>query len=147
MEDSENLVLLSSKAIETVSYLLRFLTVGTPLIRRGPRGELHVDIPLLYNGFALDRVHFNPKTLTPSPKGKPTQPYVQIDEKSLKEAAEKALQELRVLDATEYREPERAWIVPLAWKNFIVAHIKVSHDGTQILPDRALTEEVRKNVL
>ncbi len=54
--------------------------------------------------------------------------------------------ELRALDAAEYREPERCWAVPLAWGPYLVAHVKVSSDGKEVVPDYGLTEEVRRYV-
>ncbi len=57
---------------------------------------------------------------------------------------EKVLRELRVIDAVEFREPENAWIAPLAWNYIIIAHIKVSYDGNELIPDYGLTEEVRR---
>ncbi len=58
----------ASKAIEAVKQALRFIESGPPIMHYGSRGEIHVDIPLMYHGYALDRIHydsvnnrFNPK--------------------------------------------------------------------------------------
>lgn len=50
--------------------------------------------------------------------------------------------ELVVLDGAEFREPECCWALPIAHQGRIVAHIKVSADGTTILPDRKAAEEI-----
>jgi len=56
---------LAKKAIETAKETLQFITVGPPLIRYGPAGEVHVDVPLMYHGYAIDRVHLDPISNTP----------------------------------------------------------------------------------
>ena len=47
-------------AIENVKNMLDLLILGPLLIKKGPRGEASIDIPLMYNGYALDRIHFDP---------------------------------------------------------------------------------------
>ena len=138
----------ASRAIETVKAALSYIIIGPPLIRYGPAGEVHVDVPLMYQGLALDRVHYDPSLRTPSPKGRPARAWgVRVDVGEVKAVMESVLKEVRVIDAAEYREPEAAWVVPLAWKNIIIAHIKVSHDGSELIPDYGLTEEVRRHVI
>ncbi len=129
----------AERAIQTVKEALPLMTLGPPL-EHGPPHDRHVDFPLMYQGYALDRIHFDPEKGRPSPKGLPVR-------SSLPPTSEIPKLELRVLEAAEYREPERCWAVPLAWGPFIVAHVKVTHDGKEIIPDYPLTEEVRRHVL
>ncbi|WFO74675.1 hypothetical protein J4526_06225 [Desulfurococcaceae archaeon MEX13E-LK6-19] len=138
---------LAVRAIETVKNLLTYLVIGPPLIKRGPKGEIHVDVPLMYQGFALDRIHYDPLSGTPSPKGRPVRALgVSVSPEQVKKNMDKIISELRVVEAVEFREPENAWVVPIAWKYLIIAHIKVSYDGSEIIPDYGLTEEVRRYV-
>ncbi len=138
----------ASRAISTVRAALSYIIVGPPLIRYGPAGEVHVDVPLMYHDLALDRVHYDPSLRAPSPKGRPVRAWgVRVEADEVKSVMESALREVRVIDAAEYREPEAAWVVPLAWRNIIIAHIKVSHDGSELIPDYGLTEEVRRYVI
>ena len=131
------------KAIETVKSILNLLVIGPIIMHRGPEGDVHIDIPLVYDGVALDRIHYDPLTNTFSPKGRPVHARIdRIDLEYVKENANKMLQELRVLDAVEYREPERCWVVPLAWKTYIVAHVKVDVEGEELVPDYGLTAEL-----
>ena len=131
------------KAIETVKSILNLLVIGPIIMHRGPAGDVHIDIPLVYDGVALDRIHYDPLTNTFSPKGRPVHVYVEsIDLEHVKDNANKMLQEIRVLDAVEYREPERCWVVPLAWKTYIVAHVKVDVEGEELVPDYGLTAEI-----
>lgn len=136
------------RAINTVKEALPFIEAGPPLVHRGPRGEIHVDCPLMYQSFALDRVHFDVASGKPSPKGKPSlaEP-VDVDLGDVRRAMAVLIKELWVVEAAEFREPEDAWVVPLAWKVFIVAHVKVSRDGGELIPDYPLTEEVMKHAL
>ena len=136
------------KAIETVRNALPYIVVGPPLIRYGPAGEVHVDVPLMYHDFALDRVHYDPYLKCPSPKGRPVRAWsVRVDPNEARSAIEAALKEVVVIEAGEYREPEYAWAIPLAWRNLIIAHIKVSYDARELIPDYGLTEEVRRFVV
>ncbi len=139
---------LAEKAIDTVRNALPYMVFGPPLIHYAPSGEVHIDVPLMYHDYALDRVHFDPISRTPSPKGRPVHVYgVFIGAEEVKQVMDRILGELRVVDAAEFREPEDVWVVPLAWRSYIVAHIKVSRDGTTIIPDTALTAEVRRYVV
>ncbi len=136
------------RAIETVREALKYMEIGIPIIHRGPRGEIHVDVPLMYHGYALDRIHYDPYTNSPSPKGKPVKVRgIRVKEDYVREVMEKVVKELEIIDAVEFREPENAWIVPLAWNHMIVAHIKVSYDGRELIPDYGLTEEVRRHAI
>ncbi len=136
------------RAINTVKEALSLMEVGPPLVHRGPRGEVHVDCPLMYQNFALDRIHFDVTSGKPSPKGKPSHAEsVSMDLSGVRSAMAKVIKELWVVEAAEFREPEDAWAVPLAWKAFIVAHVKVSKDGCELIPDYPLTEEVMKHAL
>ena len=131
----------AEKAIELVKKALPFFRPGKPL--RRPDG---IDVPILYLDFAIDRMHFNPLSGTPLPKGFPGH-FRDFECSSLEEKAQEVLKELKVIDACEFREPEDCWVVPLAWKSFIVLHVRVSRDGEELVPDYGLTEEVRRHGL
>ena len=159
----------AKSALDTVERALPYLVAGPPL--PGPPGPV-LDIPILYDGVALDRMHVSLRHMTPLPKGcaggecledpsaRP-RPYPgpppatrcapaltghpeDVDLADVREAVEKALRELRVLDAVEYRGPEAAWAVPVAWRSLVVLHIRVSRDGSRLLPDPGLTAELRR---
>lgn len=134
----------AERAIETVKSALPFLTLGTPIVHRTPHG-LHVDVPVMYLSFAVDRLHYNPETGSPLPKGLPGAYSCEIDPAEVRDKAGEILKELRVLEAAEFREPENCWVVPVAWKSFIVLHVRVSADGNEIVPDYGLTEEVHRH--
>ncbi len=137
----------AARAINTAKAALPYLTLGMPLISRGPEGSLHVDLPLMYNGFAVDRVHFDPLHMSLSPKGRPVRIYGSVDVSAIIKRVEDLLSGMEVLEGAEYREPENAWAVPVVWRKLIVAHIKVRDGSWSIVPDYALTEELRRRVV
>ena len=50
---------------------------------------------------------------------------------------------LRVLNGAEYREREAVWAIPIACRGAIVAHLKVSRDGTRVMPNYPEEQEMR----
>ena len=134
------------KAINTAKEALQFFTVGVPLIRKGPKGEVHVDVPVMYMNFAIDGIHYDPQSGSPSPKGRPVSSYADVDSQKIRETIENVLKEAYIIEAAEFREPENAWIIPVVWNKLIIMHVKVSHDGSELIPDYGLTEEVRRHV-
>ncbi|WP_456320831.1 hypothetical protein [Palaeococcus sp. (in: euryarchaeotes)] len=136
------------RAVETVRAALPFFTAGVPIIRRGPAGEIHVDAPIMYMDFAIDRMHYDPYARAPSPKGRPVRAWgIEVDPREVRVIVNSALKEARVIEAAEFREPEDAWAIPVAWGKFIILHVKVSYDGKELIPDYGLTEEVRRYVI
>ncbi len=133
------------RAVKIVGEALKFFTPGAPIVHRGPM--IHVDVPVLYLDFAIDRIHYDVRVSQPSPKGNPAHsPDVRdINTEEIMRRTEEVLAESRVLRACEFREPEDCWIVPVAWKSFIIMHVRVSADGSELIPDYGLTEEVRRH--
>ncbi len=131
----------AEKAVELVKRALPFFRAGRPIIR--PDG---VDVPILYLNFAIDRMHFNPQIGEPLPKGLAGH-FGSIECPEVEKRAAEILREMRIIDACEFREPEDCWVVPVAWKSFIVLHVRVSRDGKELIPDYPLTEEVRRYAL
>ena len=139
---------LSVKAIETAKKALPYITFGPPIIRYGPGGEVSVDVPLIYQGFAIDRMHYDVTLKSPSPKGRPPRAVgVKVSREEVVKNVSGIIKELRVIDAAEYRDPEQAWAVPIAWRSIIVAHIKINYSGDSVVPDYGLTEELRRRVI
>ena len=133
------------RAINTAKTALRLFTIGTPIIK-GPKGEVHVDVPVMYMNFAIDRIHYDPQSGTPSPKGRPVRTQGDVDSKEVRETIERILRESYIIEAAEFREPERAWVIPVAWNKLIIMHLKVSEDGGDLIPDYGLTDEVRRHI-
>ena len=130
----------AEKAVGLVRQALPFFRAGEPIVHPD-----HVDVPVLYLDFAIDRVHYDPRTGNPSPKGTP--PHTEPCAEGAREKIDEILKEARVLEGAEFREPEDCWVVPVAWKSFIILHVRVSADGSELIPDYHLTEEVRRHGL
>jgi hypothetical protein len=138
----------ASRAVEAARAALPLLQAGPLLWRRGPHG-VAVDVVVLYRGAAVDRMHFDPCEAVPLPRGLPEPPGGCREPRSveeLRESAERALRELHVLGAAEYRGPERAWAVPVAWRSLLVMHlrVRVGDGGAEVVPDEALTLEAER---
>ncbi len=134
------------KAIRTAMEAYQLFTAGVPIVKRGVRGEVHVDVPVMYMDFAVDRIHYDPHAEAPSPKGRPVRAHAEVDSQKVREAVENVLKEANVIEAAEFREPEDAWVIPVAWNKIIIMHIKVSENGEEIIPDYGLTDEVRRYI-
>ncbi len=130
------------RAIETAKNALQLFTAERPIV--GPGGEINV--PITYMGFAIDRVHYDPLSKTPSPKGRPVRAPTKVNLKEVRESMERFLRESQVIEAVEFREAEGVWVVPIAWNRLIVMHVKISEDGKNVVPDYPLTEEVRRRI-
>ncbi len=130
-----DLIVLAERAIQAVGEARKYFSVGP--ILRGPMGG-PVDVAILYNGVPVDIMHYDPYRRAPSPKGRPVHYHGPVDEALVREDLRRVLGELTVLLGAEYREPEQAWVVPLAWRNLIVLHARVSWDGGSIKPDYGL---------
>ncbi len=139
----------AQEAISTVKKALSYFSAGPPLIHVGLRGEIHIDVPLMYQGYGLDRIHYDPKARQPSPKGRPVHCFdvEKPSDEEVKEIMNRVISESRVIEAAEFRDPEDCWVVPLAWGPFIIAHVRVSRDGRELIPDYGLTAEVKRHVL
>ncbi len=136
-------------AIELVKKAKGDFFIGNPFKRAHPHGRVEVKIPLMYNGFVLDLIHFDPIAWSVLPKGIPGVmggSELLIDLQKIKEEVENSLKDLMVLEGVEFREPEDAWVVPCAFKKLIIAHIRVSADGRAFVPDYHATSEMRMNV-
>ncbi len=135
----------AGKAVETVRASIPYLTPAV-MVRVGPAGDLCVEAALLYGGLALDKVHYDIILDSPSPKGRPACVFEQVkpDINHIKEVMEGVLRGAQAVEAAEFREPESCWAVPIAWKNLIIAYVKVSEDGSELVYDLGITDEVRR---
>ena len=137
------------KAIELVKAAKSDFFVGNPWKRRHPHGRTDVQVPLMYNSFVLDLIGFDPISFSVLPKGIPhvmTEREPILDLERVKEVVKEAIEGLVILPGAEFREPEDAWVIPGAYNHLIIAHIRVSHDGSALVPDFHATSMMRLNV-
>ncbi|MCE4610060.1 MAG: hypothetical protein F7C36_06780 [Desulfurococcales archaeon] len=113
-------------------------------IARRPKEHGPIDVIVVYSGLAVDVVHYDPYTKTPSPKGRPVEYLGEIDPREALSHINMALREAYILRGAEYRKPEDAWIVPVAWNNMIILHLKISGDGGRLIADPGLQRRLRE---
>lgn len=134
----------ASKAVDTARDALSKLTKGRIWKHEAPHG-MEIKGSLMQGNKHVAVIHFNgedasvlPRGLHGLSQGKP-EIFIQIEERlgSLPT-------QMKVLEGAEFREPEECWAIPIALDGRIVCHLKVSADGTQIMPDLKIERELNK---
>ncbi len=121
-----------------------YLTPGKIWTTVGPRGEIEIKAAILYDGTAVAVLHFSPVDGSLLPLG--VHPIVNsssVQIENIKNNLPSIVNALEVLNGAEYREPENSWVVPLAYKGMIVAHLKIYADGIHIVPDYPANQEMQ----
>jgi len=134
----------ASMAVATARKVKTYLTPGRVWTMTAPRGEVEVKAGLIYEGRVVGIIHFSPSSGTVLPLGIPSSMFgrnVSLEE--IKRLLPEIVQGLEVLNGAEYRDPENAWIVPLAYKGMIVSHLKIYADGIHIIPDYPAEQEMQ----
>ena len=135
----------ASLAVTTAQKAKKYLTAGRVWSMVGPRGEVEVKAAIIYDGTAVAVLHLNPSDGSLLPLGiSPVETKVspQVIE-NVKRNLPAIVNSLEILNGAEYREPESAWCIPLAYKNMIVAHLKIYVDGTHVVPDYPANQEMQ----
>jgi len=131
-------------AVAAVKKAKMYFSAGKVWSITAPRGEVELKATVLYDETVVAILHFNQTDGSLLPLG--VRPAVygttsSIDE--IKRNLPEIVRKLVVLQGAEYREPESSWIVPLAYHDMIVAHIKVYAGGIHIVPDYPANREMR----
>jgi hypothetical protein len=109
-----------------------------------PRGEVEVKAAITYDGTAVAVLRFNPQDGALLPLGVHPRAFgVNPPLETIKRTLPSIVSSLEVLNGAEYREPENAWVVPLAHEGMIVAHLKIYADGIHVVPDYPANQEMR----
>ena len=131
-------------AVATARKVKAYLTPGNVWIMTAPRGEVEVKAAIIYDGMAVAVLHFNPQDGALLPLGIHPRAFgVNPPLETIKRTLPSIVGDLEVLNGAEYREPENAWIIPLAYKGMIVAHLKIYADGIHVVPDYPANQEMR----
>lgn len=131
----------ASAAVHTVRENLPALTAGNVWNHIAPKGEFEIKGALLLNQQVVMALHFSsdgsilPRGLHSLSAGS------QLLCTAIQARLKDIVGELTVLEGAEFRAPESCWAVPLAHRGRIVAHIKVSADGSTVLEDRRVADE------
>ncbi len=131
-------------AVQTAGRAKPYLSLSRPWAMRAPRGELDLKVALVYDGAAVGVLRFDPRSGDVLPKGYNPWVFQQtVSAEDVIRSAQTVLNGLEVLNGAEYREPEACWVVPLAYQGRIVAEVRVTYDGTGIVPDTPATQEMQ----
>ncbi len=132
-----------SQAVTTAMRVNKLLTPGKVWTMRLPAGEIDIKGALLYQGVALAVLHFSPSDGRVLPVG--INPHVYqstLNLQTVKSNMTSLAENLHILKAAEFIEPEACWSFPLAIGNIIVAHIKIYYDGIHVVQDFAANQEM-----
>ena len=139
----------ASFAVITAQKAKKYLMPGKVWSMVGPRGEVEIKAAIIYDGIAVAVLHFNssdgmllPLGIHPVEIGVSPQVIEQVI-KNVKRNLPAIVNSLEILNGAEYREPESVWCVPLAYKDMIVAHLKIYVDGIHIVPDYPANQEMQ----
>jgi len=142
---SQDIINNASLAVATAQKAKTYLSAGKVWSMTGPRGEVEVKAAIVYDGTAVAVLHFNPSSGSILPLG------IDVVEtgvspqtiENIKRNLPTIVSNLKILNGAEYRAPESAWCIPLAYKNMIVAHLKIYTDGIHIIPDYPANQEMQ----
>jgi len=139
----------ASLAVTTAQKAKKYLMPGKVWSRVGPRGEVEIKAAIIYDGIAVSILHFNssdgmllPLGIHPVEIGVSPQVIERVI-KNVKRNLPAIVNSLKILNGAEYREPESVWRIPLAYKDMIVAHLKIYVDGIHIVPDYPANQEMQ----
>lgn len=134
----------AATAVSTAKRAKPYLVPGKVWIMTAPRGEVEVKAAIIYDGVAVAVLHFNPQDGSLLPLGVHPRVFgVNPPIENIKRTLASIVGELEVLNGAEYREPENAWAVPLAYQGMIVAHLKIYADGIHVVPDYPANQEMQ----
>lgn len=134
----------ASLAVATAKKAKPYLTAGRIWTMIGPRGDVEIKAAILYDRIAATVLHFNPVDGSILPLGVlPIVSRTTIQLIKIKDKLPAIIRAIEVLDGAEYREPENAWVVPLAYKDMIVGYLKIYVDGIHVVPDYPANQEMQ----
>ncbi len=135
----------AKKAVDISRGCVRSLRPGKIWTQQAPHGALEIKGALMLEADIVVVLNFSSEDASVLPKGLHSLTVGSPEILSLAEARLKEMpQQITVLDGAEFREPESCWTIPMAHQGRIVGHLKVSSDGSKILPDRKATEDLKR---
>jgi hypothetical protein len=135
----------ASKAVAFARSALGSLSAGKVWMHRAHRGEFEIKGALKREKDVALVLHFSPENGSILPKG--LHGLSEGNPEMLSTVANKLEslpKELTALEGAEFREPESCWAVPISYQGRIVGHIKISSDGSTLVPDRKASEEIMR---
>lgn len=130
------------KAVAAARACIRFLTAGQVWTKTTPHGEVEIKGSLMLEEEAVLALHFSPEDGSILPKGLHGLSQGKPEVTGVVEALlPEITKEIEAMDGAEYREPESCWAVPVVYRNKIVGHLKVTADGSSVMPDKKAAQE------
>lgn len=135
----------AERAFAVAHAALPKLTAGAVWTHTSPHGEPEIKGALLHGDKPAVILHFSTEDGNILPRG--LHSYSPASEEiiaAVKTNLSGFPAKLAVLEGAEFREPEYCWAFPVAYKGRIVAHIKVSAEGDNIMSDKKAQEEMSR---
>ncbi len=136
----------ASRAVSFARSTLGSLSAGKVWLHRAPKGEFEIKGALTKEEEVALVLHFSPENGSLLPKGlhglSEGKPEVLATVATKLKTLPK---DLAALEGAEFREPESCWAVPIAYMGRIVGHIKISADGSKLVPDQKASEEIKRS--
>ena len=131
------------KVLATAAQERKYLREGKVWILRGPGGELQIKGGLVYRDVVVSVIGFDPVNGSVLPaEYRPVVYQESTSLKNIKRQFSTIVNNLKILAGAWYRAPEGYWVVPLTYKNEVVASLKIYCDGIHVIPDYEATQEM-----
>ena len=109
-----------------------------------PAGKIELKAALVYGERCVAVLTLYPETGRPLPLGwRPLRGLPVAQWRAVKGILPSVVRRLKVLDGAEYLERENGWAVPIAYRGEVVARLRVTRDGKQVIPDYPAEQEMR----
>ena len=124
----------AEQAKAAVTGALPQLSLGKPFTKQGKRGNISLEIPLMWQDKVVGRVRLNPLTGEVLVKGQRAEAQkLSVSPEQATAAAQKILPNLQVGSAWLGKQGE--WKVPLLYQGAVVTEMSVHGQNGSILPD------------
>ncbi|RLC30594.1 MAG: hypothetical protein DRH37_05010 [Deltaproteobacteria bacterium] len=132
------------RCIQTAREAKNFFTAGEVWVSRGPAGDQVIEAVIMYQGVPVSVLAFDTVDGAILPCGyRPRMFNAVVAVDRVKQELPGIMRDLNVLNGAEYCEPENSWVIPLAIRGRIVAHVKIYRDAVHILPDYAVARAMQ----
>ncbi len=129
--------------ISTASVVMEYVKFGKVWAFRGPGGESEIKAGLIYQNRIISVLRLDGKTGKPLPIGVNTNLLGNYNLMWLKSNLSNIIFNLKVVGAIEYRAPENCWVIPIAYGGLKVGELKITYDGSYVIPDLIAEEEAK----
>ncbi len=131
----------AEQAKAAVTSALPQLSLGKPFTKQGKRGDIKLEIPLMWEGKVVGRMRLNPLTGVVLVKGQKLEVQkLSVAPEQATAAIQKIMPNLQVGSAWLGKQGE--WKVPLLYQGAVITEISVHGQNGSILPDWKAAKDV-----